>query len=302
MLSRRDFLKSCTAALGYAATGLTGRDTAFRFSLERTELAIPVPDLPREFEQYRIGFLSDFHLGPFVPDSWVETSLNMVSRARVDLLILGGDYQGIPDSAVSRMFGDFRNDEYSNTPSSGLPDAIFSRFLQLLSIASPPDGIIAVYGNHDRRNSPDVCARTFSRREDLRLLENSSAFISRGDATLEIAGVADYLTGVPRVPAPSSRASVRILVCHNPDFIGYALDQAAPASFHLALCGHTHGGQIQLPLLGPLTYNISDLRFAEGLNHHRNTAVYTSRGIGVVELPFRVNCPAETSIFVLQRA
>jgi predicted MPP superfamily phosphohydrolase len=70
-------------------------------------------------------------------------------------------------------------------------------------------------------------------------------------------------------------------------------------SYDLAICGHTHGGQIQLPLLGALTYHLENPDLGEGLVWRGEQAVYVSRGIGVVEVPFRVLCRPEVSLLTL---
>ena len=295
-MSRREFLRLCAAGLALGGTASLAQASVFAF--DRIEHDIALRDLPRDFEGYRIGFLTDFHLGPFVPHDWILDAMRIVHEGRIDLLILGGDYQGVPDSAVSKLFGAFRNDRYEHISEDALPWKIFADFSDLLSTVTPPDGIIAVLGNHDRRNSPVACADTLRRHPGLTLLENERCIIRRGPSELEIAGVADYLTTIPRVPL-LKRPRQSILISHNPDFIS-TLSRAGGLDFGLVLCGHTHGGQIRLPVLGGLIYNVNDLRFADGFAEVGGTRVYTSRGIGMVELPFRLHCPPETTIFTLK--
>jgi len=297
-LSRRQFLKSGITALGAAGIGTWLIDSSY--ALEMYSVKVPVEDLPADFDGYRVGFLSDFHLGPFVLEEWIEDAIRKIASQDLDLLVLGGDYQGIPDSITSKLFGDYRNKTYAHLCQEDCAERIFSDLIKLLSLVRPKDGIIAVYGNHDRRSSPDICSRTFSQRQDLFLLENSTHVIRRGSCHIEIAGVADYLSGFPKLPSVEFPNS-SLLISHNPDFVSSLLESSR-SPFGLALCGHTHGGQIKLPALGALTYNINDLRFAEGLVRHGGSFVYTSRGIGMVEIPFRINCPAEATIFILESA
>ncbi|NMC62699.1 MAG: hypothetical protein GYA55_05955, partial [SAR324 cluster bacterium] len=286
-LSRRQFLKSGITAFGFAGLGICFIDNSF--TLEMYSIRVPIEDLPNDFDGYRIGFLSDFHLGPFVLEEWIEDAVMRIVSQDVDLLVLGGDYQGIPDSTLSKPFGNYRNRKYEHLSQEDAAELIFSDLLKLLSLVRPKDGIVAVYGNHDRRSSPNVCSRIFSQRQDLFLLENDTHIIKRGSSQIEIVGVADYLSGFPKLPKfkfPNSS----LLISHNPDFVSSILE-SSENRFGLALCGHTHGGQIKLPIFGALTYNINDLRFAEGLFRYGSSSVYTSRGIGMVELPFRINCP-----------
>jgi predicted MPP superfamily phosphohydrolase len=92
-----------------------------------------------------------------------------------------------------------------------------------------------------------------------------------------------------------------LIVSHNPDYISALLNRPEPA-FSFAVCGHTHGGQIVLPVMGPIAAQIVDRRFVSGMQHVNNRWVYTSRGLGVVGLPFRINCPAEVTVFTLTNA
>lgn len=297
-ISRRQFIKSCITASLLAGTGSLLMYPSY--SIETLSYKIPIRNLHKDFDGYRIGFLTDFHLGPFVREEWIEEAFRRIAALKVDLLLLGGDYQGFPDSTLARSFGDFNNSKYTGLSQTSASEKIFDDFFKLLSLVSPPDGIVAVYGNHDRRSLPDICARTFSRRTNLVLLENGVFTIKRGTAKIEIVGIADYLTAVPEFPKALDH-STRILLSHNPDSLS-AMMQNDIMDFDFILCGHTHGGQIKLPLIGALTYNISNLRFAEGLVLLNQTVVYTSRGLGMVEIPLRINCPAEITVFALEQA
>ena len=86
----------------------------------------------------------------------------------------------------------------------------------------------------------------------------------------------------------------------NPDYIPAILDNPG-AKFSLALCGHTHGGQIVLPALGPIAAQVVDRRFVSGMTQIGERQIYTSRGLGVVGLPFRLNCPPEVTILNLRK-
>ena len=89
---------------------------------------------------------------------------------------------------------------------------------------------------------------------------------------------------------------------HNPDFTSL-IHTRGVSSFDLALSGHTHGGQVCIPALGAISYNINDLRLGEGLfTFPDGSQSYTSRGIGVVEFPYRINCPPEVTVLQLTKA
>ena len=134
------------------------------------------------------------------------------------------------------------------------------------------------------------------------MLINRSVTFKRNLETFRIIGTDDYWTGIPRfAAAPKRESENRVLISHNPDYVSFLLENTA-CEFDLALSGHTHGGQIKLPIIGALGYNVTDARFGEGLVHHKRGEVFTTRGLGVVEIPVRINCPPEVSILTLTHA
>jgi len=103
--------------------------------------------------------------------------------------------------------------------------------------------------------------------------------------------LAEAMRGVPR-------EAFTILLAHSPDIIG----QAAAAGLDLVLSGHTHGGQVRLPLVGPLYVN-AELggKYNQGLFRFGSTQLYVNRGIGTRFFPIRFLCPPEITVFTLRR-
>ena len=301
MISRRSFLKLGVAgfALGYGAYALQDLDTD-NIQIDRVDIISPT--LPKSFDGYRIGFLTDLHLGGWVPHELIERAVALVNDAGVDLLLLGGDYIWVPDSFSPVGLDTLRNKRFLSKEPNAMAHEIFRDVAQMLRLAKADDGKFAVLGNHDRWSSGDAYLEQFPK-EDISLLQNSVGIIRRGPDQLRIIGTEDLWTGVPHLPRmgePETR-EFRILLTHNPDYASYTLDRT-PFHFDLALSGHTHGGQVKLPLVGTFHYNVEDLRFREGLVHYKRSQVYTSRGIGVVEFPFRINCPPEVTVLTLRSA
>ncbi len=88
-----------------------------------------------------------------------------------------------------------------------------------------------------------------------------------------------------------------ILLSHSPDYVKFAEQNHVD----LVLSGHTHGGQIRLPFLGPLAVRISlGRKYAEGLHRFGNTALYVTRGIGTALVPVRFLCPPEITLIKLR--
>jgi predicted MPP superfamily phosphohydrolase len=93
-----------------------------------------------------------------------------------------------------------------------------------------------------------------------------------------------------------------ILLCHEPDFADKLLAHPAGPSVALMLSGHTHGGQIRFPLLGPMFLPDLGHRYVEGAFHLQGLQLYVNRGLGTVGVPFRLNCPPEIALLTLRRA
>ena len=88
-----------------------------------------------------------------------------------------------------------------------------------------------------------------------------------------------------------------IALSHNPDSFLELLDR--PASW--VLSGHTHGGQVSIPWLGPPLLPVRNRRFASGHHVMGGRNLYVNRGLGWVR-KIRFNCPPEITVFELQRA
>lgn len=302
MVSRRAFL--ATGALGSAAlaTAAFGRELSdTTFDLEVTETEIRIQDLPLTFEGYRIGFTSDLHLGRYVPSDWIDKVIQSLVLAEVDLGILGGDYTWIPSAVHQRSFPT-RNNRFVSGVEKRILLEIYETLTTSLSKFTPKDGVFAVLGNHDNWNNGKLCKEHLEK-NSIKFLINESVELKRGKETLRLSGVDDYWTGVPEIPSPNPRSpkSPHIVISHNPDYLSSLL-QHLKHPFDLGLSGHTHGGQVCFPLTGAISYNVKDTRFSAGLAKVRAAQVYTTRGIGVVEVPYRINCRPEVSILSLTRA
>ena len=268
-MDRRRFLigaaaVAATAAIGSSAAQVVG---TYRFDvvLERATLAgLRAP--------LRIAWLTDLHHGQFVRTvsvrSWVDAALASES----DLVLLGGDL-------------------VDQQPGSDPDDTLVAELARLRA----PLGVWAVWGNHDRGRfrAMDPFAETL-RRAGIEVLVNRGVAV-RDD--LHLAGIDDYRTGHPDLgSALSARpaAAATVLLSHNPDVL-----PEVPVDVGLTLAGHTHGGQVVLPGVGALyTSSRYGDRFLAGWVEGPARG-YVSRGLGVSNLPVRVNCPAELTLLDL---
>lgn len=308
MISRRAFLRSATVASTSVAAGFLAHDLRSESSYTGTPLLerinVSIETLPPSFDGYRIGFLTDPHLGMWVPQSWIVAALETLRESKPDILVLGGDYIFVSDNPIWKISGAIRNWDYVDLSRRETAAKAFHDFARIISNFSFPDGIIGVTGNHDNWNSPKIFHDVMKQFSNIRILLNEEIFIARNGERIGLFGVDDYLTGFPTLPPRRIRAPLpvtRILVSHNPDYVALLANED-PSLFDLALCGHTHGGQVCLPGITGLVVPIQNPAFLAGLAQTGESVVYTSRGLGVVGLPFRFHCPPELTIIELRKS
>ncbi|MCB0325080.1 MAG: metallophosphoesterase family protein, partial [Bdellovibrionales bacterium] len=237
MISRREFLRLGGTA---AALALAPQAAVAAERLEVEEVEVSVPFLPRPFDFFRIGFLSDTHLGAYVPHEWIESAVRQLNEVQADLVVLGGDYIGYRDSLRSRRYGFSQNNCFDHCPVPLLPKRLLTATADLLGRLKASQGVHAVFGNHDEVVYPGIRDRIFAKR-GINPLGNTVVSIRRDAATLQLIGTEDYRTGRPRLPSlPSSRGDneVRILLTHNPDLLSDVL-RNTQFQFDLGLAGHT---------------------------------------------------------------
>lgn len=288
-------------ALG-SAGGLCYAQFESTENLLTTQLPIVSSRVPREFHNYKIGFVSDLHYGESFSSELLNRLLGELRGQSLDIIALGGDYIWIPFSARSRSVRLVRNPAFADLPYSTLPRAIVTELASAFKdTLEPPDGIVAILGNHDNHHNGHICSRIL-KDHGINTLVNQIQTVKRGTSQLRFIGLDDYQTGLPRMPRQNYSANAfDILLCHNPDYIIEWLHTHKDLPADLSLCGHTHGGQIRLPFIDkPLLCNVEDRRFVQGLLQLEDKFSYTSRGIGVVEIPLRVACPPEVCIITLK--
>lgn len=267
-LTRRRFLRWSALAVAASLAGVStsGVLQAARLTIEPIELRLRGLSAP-----LRLAFLTDLHYGPYVDDrrvaGWVDATLD----AQPDAIVLGGD---VLDYQAPR----------------GLAPLV----AQLERLESPL-GTFMVLGNHEHRHAGGAAAfASLARSAGVTTLRNAGVSLPGG---LYLAGIDDLREGRPDVGAAlRSRpaGAPMLLASHNPDVL-----PRLPAGVDLVLSGHTHGGQVVLPLVGaPVTSSRYGQRFLSGWVDAPVPA-YVSRGLGVGVLPVRWNCPPELTLVTL---
>ena len=161
-----------------------------------------------------------------------------------------------------------------------------------------PHGLWAVLGNHDDGTDPKHVTRALHA-ENIQVLTNQSEPIERDGARIWLAGVNDVLGGRADLAKTLRLVPVGeavILLAHEPDFA----DEAARFPIDLQLSGHSHGGQIRVPLLPPLYLPPMAMKYVWGTYRVGPLALYTTAGLGTIGVPMRLNCPPEITMLTLR--
>lgn len=245
--------------------------------LQINEKTLAIPGLPGSLDGLRIVHLSDLHLSGRLTIDYFRCIARHVRELEADLIVISGDVCD-KDHCI-----DWINDCFAG---------LQSRY-----------GNYYVLGNHDLRV------------RDIRLVRHAldrAGFIDiggkcemsaiHGERVL-IAGNERPWIKPPRdfeqtLQKAASQASFRLLVSHSPDQMPWARRHG----FDLVLAGHTHGGQIRFPVIGPLVCpSRFNVRYACGVFHEGQTLMHVSRGTASL-FPLRINCPPEITTVILRKA
>jgi predicted MPP superfamily phosphohydrolase len=279
--TRRNFLIGAGAAA--AGLALYSGEIA-RHELDTVYRTIPITNLPSPFHGYRIAQLSDIHLDEFTEPFFLERAVSHINALTPDLVLLTGDF--VTRGAFSFM----------------VSTRAANRCAEILSTLTAPLRY-AVLGNHDvSLSAPLVISALTS--HSTPVLVNQHIAIERGGDRLWICGAEDPGTSHPDLDltVPASPGAPVILMAHEPDFADDVIQHPRGPLVDLMLAGHSHGGQIRLPLVGALVLPPMGVKYVEGHFRFNQMQLYVNRGLGTVGLPFRLNCPPEITILTLQPA
>lgn len=279
-VTRRNFLR-IVAAAGVAGVGADA--TLFEPNRPRIiKRDIALPRWPSRLDSFTIALLSDFHYDPIFSVHPLRTAIAMVNGLHPDLIALTGDFVSVS------LLG---------PPTQNAADA--EPCAQLLRQMHAPFGSWAVMGNHDVVVDRHGVSRAL-RGAGIQLLDNQSRPIESNGTRFWLIGVDDVLRGRPDLnsalrPVPAEETT--ILLAHEPDYADYV----ARHPVDLQLSGHSHGGQVRPPFLGPLWLPPLARKYILGLYKIGGLTLYTNAGLGTVGLPLRLNCPPEITLLTLRR-
>ncbi len=277
-LSRRTFLGMSGAAV--LGLGLYAGEFE-RHDVEVEEHTVSLRGLGDSFHGMRIAQISDFHYDEFTEPYYIREVVRRVNRLKPDMVLLTGDFVSmdpLPRRFGARLAG----------PCAAL----------LQELESPLR--YAVMGNHDAEVGVDHVIDALVS-HGIPVLENRYLPLEKDGARLWLAGTADVLGGMARLEQAVPPNRIRgtdpvILMVHEPDFVDRVVHHGG---VDFMISGHTHGGQVRVPFVGPLILPPLGQKHIEGFFQVGPTRLYVNRGIGAVGLPVRFLCRPEITVFTL---
>ena len=266
-LTRRAVLQTLASGVIGAAAGVAAHGYLYeRHALQLVRVTLPVSGLSPAHEGLRIGLLTDLHHSAFVSQEEISRAVAMIMAERPDLIVLGGDYVTNFDTSFLGPCAD------------------------VLTALDAPNGVIGILGNHDDERAT---AAAFTRLR-FPLLRDSRTTLVINREPLDVAGIRYWTrTSLELSHVVAGSAPTLLLLAHDPRRLSQAVDLAVPA----VLSGHTHGGQVVLPVFGaPAARKFPILA---GLLESEGTSLFVSRGVGTVYVPVRLNCPPDVAIVTL---
>jgi len=279
MIRHKRYLKISLGGLFLILVGLG----VWAFLIEPNRLvvnqqAIQLESCPAALDGVRIAVISDIHAGsPFIDENKLQRIVATVNQQQPELIVILGDF-------VVRTTWHGKHME---------PEVIANNLQGLHARL----GVYAVLGNHDWWGDGRRMWRALEA-VGIRVLENDVAVVRRQDQEFWLAGLGDAWTRPQKITSTLSEVPAGkplIALTHNPDIF-----PRIPASVALTLAGHTHGGQVNFPILGRLVLP-SEYRYAAGHIQESGHHLFVTTGIGTSIFPVRFRVPPEVVILTIKR-
>ena len=273
-ISRRKFLK-----LGVSG-GIGTLTAVYPFCIERylfqvNTYRIPISNLPSNFNGFTIVQLTDLHYGFLMPLKVVEKIIYKINTLQKDVIVCTGDYV-LERNGTTQI------------------DTIWPHLMKLRA----KSGVYSVLGNHDHWG--DTERSLYWLEKSGQSIRHKAVPIIRGEEKIWLGGAGDYLEdnlGIDNAFQHIPKSECKILLSHNPD----SADTGFKTRIDLMISGHTHGGQVIIPFVGPPILPVKNKSYSSGFIRTGKTNLYISRGLGWAMIPVRFNCLPEISILRLVR-
>lgn len=238
------------------------------------------PALPEVFDGLTICYVSDIHFGEFLKQDRLDTLIQRANALEADVIVLGGDYG---ENAAGTL------DFWQRKPAFRAKKAV-----------------LAIFGNHDR-TLPDEAFPSIQnamKAAGVLPLINDIYCLEANGKSLCFAGPDDFYNGEPdlvKLAHLSKHADFTIFLPHNPDILPETYKLPGGPFFHLALCGHTHGGQVTFFGWAPKPSSDYGNRYLSGWYREENADIFISNGVGTSDLPVRLGARPQFHLITLKK-
>lgn len=281
-----------------------------------TKRRIPIPNLPPQFDNVKIVFISDLHINKHLSYAFIARIIKKIASIQPDLIIFGGDlltYARYDEEkkliaflsglkaplGVFSCLGNHDYSQYATLEKNGSviveehpPEPIMQGFRRLFSCKIDPKEHICSHPI-----LPHETVSSMYKKYDIALLHNATTQVERRNSLLNITGLGDIMCGHLDTHKAFRKYDIRfpgIIFAHNPD--SYMSLSSYPGD--LFLFGHTHGGQVNIPLLWEKITPMKDVSLKNGLYMRDGRAIFVSRGLGAT-FPFRFCAPPQIAVLQL---
>jgi predicted MPP superfamily phosphohydrolase len=241
------------------------------------DVALPLRGVTPELGKLRIAHVTDLHVGPLMEADRLRGFVSRINRLGADMIVITGDIFDFDPSYVE-----------AGCRELGELDARL--------------GVFAVLGNHDVYTGTQAIADAIARSTSIRLLRDNWVTIDVEGVPFVVAGLDDPGDGwtereaehqaLDRIASEIPEGVACLLLVHRPSYFAHA----AKLGFSVLLAGHTHGGQVALPLSHQHNPSRMISSHTRGIFQKGETTLYVNRGLGMAGLPLRINCPREIAL------
>lgn len=247
------------------------------------EYTVASPNVPAGLSGLRIAYASDMHYGSYLDKTRIIDLAEKLNALDTDVMILGGDYGDTHQLSL----------EFWRT----IPD-LHARL-----------AIYGVMGNHDLLEGSSGPLARAMRLRGVTPLINSAAHLRYNGERLTVCATDDLYEGAPDYRRTAQRAAgggYVIYAPHSPDALKFAYALSEKSFFDLALCGHTHGGQVAVLGLGLATSSRLGWqygnRYRTGMLREKDADVIISNGVGTTLLPLRLGVEPQYHLITLKHS
>jgi uncharacterized protein len=283
-LTKRTFLKRTfgffLTVLGLGSGGYFYANRIEPNLLDINNQQMQHPFIPRSFDGIKIVQFSDTHLGFQYNLNQFQKLVKKINNLKPDLIFFTGDLIDEPNK---------------------YPE--INQLVPILQQLKAPLGQYCIFGNHDHGGYGSDIYRNIMETANFTVLLNESKPINlKNGSQIYLIGIDDAMLGQPDLKLALDQVPnnmFKLLLSHAPDLA----ETAVQYQIHWQLSGHSHGGQVKIPFVGPLVTPPFARVYTEGLytiGESSPLTLYVNRGIGTTRLPFRFMARSELTIFTLK--